>query len=96
VVFDLQERKAIWADLAMSSREWYYGNNVESNATSIEEKLEAVVTNYNRLSLYELFELHATARGELVENKDDAETIFALNEGITPFNIDIINAEYMA
>ena len=96
VVFDLLEKKAIWVDLATSQHTQWGGNNIESNRASIEEKLKAVVTSYNQLSLYELFELHAHARGEIVENKSDADTVFSLTEGITPFDIDEINAAFIA
>ena len=95
VVFDLLNEKAIWVDLATSQRSQWGGNNIESNHASIEDKLKAVVTSYNKLSLYELFELHGNARGELVDNKKEADTVFSLTEGITPFNIDEINAEFI-
>lgn len=95
VVFDLQERRAIWVDLATSSNAFHYANNVESNRASIEEKLKAIVESRNKLSLYELFELHAMARGELVTDKEEAETIFGLNEGIGPYDINAINADYI-
>ena len=95
VVFDLQERRAIWVDLATSSNAFHYGNNVESNRASIEEKLKAIVESQNKLSLYELFELHAIARGQLVGDKDKADTVFSLNEGIGPYHINDINADYI-
>lgn len=39
-------------------------------------------------NLYELFELHARARGELIDDKGQAETIFSVKEGITPFEME--------
>jgi len=96
VIFDLQERKAIWADLATARRIGYGGNNVESNRASIEETVEAIVTMKNKLSLYELFMLHARTRGEVVDNKEDADVVFSMYEGITPYNIPTINSEYLA
>jgi hypothetical protein len=45
--------------------------------------------------LYELFELHAAARGELVETPEDADTVFTLTKGVTPFDVNTINAEFM-
>ena len=40
--------------------------------------------------------LHAEARGEeIVENIEDADTVFSIDEGITPFDVDIIVAEYI-
>jgi len=95
VVFDLQERKAIWTDISTSSRSYYGGNNVESNQASIQETLEAIIDAKHKLSLYELFELHALARGEAAHTKEEADTIFSLEEGVTPFNLNLINAEYI-
>jgi len=95
VVFDLQERKAIWADISTSSKELYGGNNVESNQASIQETLEAVIESKHKLSLYELFELHAKARGTLVDTPDQADTVYSIENGVTPFDINLINSEYL-
>lgn len=94
VLFDLQERQIIWVDLPVS-RDGYYINNVENNAASIQQKLRAIVQADNKLSLYELFSLHAEARGELVEDKSEADTMFALDEGVTPFHVNTINSEFI-
>ena len=96
VVFDLRDKKIIWVDVATSSYQNWGGNNVESNAASIEEKLEAAVTIEHKVSLYELFELHALARGSLVESREEADTVFSVDQGITPYCINEINAEYIA
>lgn len=97
VVFDLVARKAIWTDLATSRYNTHWGgNNVESNKASIEEKLEAIVSLNNKTTLAELFTIHAEARStEIVEDKADADTVFAVNEGIGPRDITVINAEYL-
>ncbi|TQV81069.1 TerD family protein [Aliikangiella coralliicola] len=95
IMFDLVTRKAIWVDLATSRRTGWGGNNVESNAASIEEKLEAIVHSRNKLSLYELFELHVFGRGELVDSVEKADTVFSLEAGVTPFHINEINAEFL-
>lgn len=94
VVFDLVERKAIWTDLP-TSRDGYYYNNVESNQATIQQKLNAIVNVRNRLSLYDLFSLHALARGEIVVDKAEADTVFAVHEGITPFHVNEINAAFL-
>lgn len=96
VVFDLVERKAIWADLNTSTRYMHGGNNLHSNRASIQETLEAVVSLDSKVTLYELFMLHAQARGKLVLNKDDADTVFSINEGVTPYDISTINSEYLS
>lgn len=95
VVFDLVERKAIWVDVATPRLVGWGGNNVESNKASIENTIEAIVTMKNKLSLYELFKLHADVRGTIVESKEDADTVFSMYEGTTPYNIAEINSEYL-
>lgn len=95
IMFDLVTKKAIWVDMPTSRRTRWGGNNVESNAASIEEKLEVIVHSKNKLSLYELFELHALGRGELINSAEEADTIFSIEQGITPFHINEINAEYL-
>lgn len=95
VVFDLQQRKAIWTDLPTSRNGFYYNNNVENNYASIEQKLNAMVNTQHKLSLYELLELHAQARGELVETRDEADMVFAFDGTVTPFDVNTINAEYV-
>jgi hypothetical protein len=95
VVFDLLTRKAIWTDISTSSNYSYGSNNVESNQASIQETLEAVIDSKHKLSLYELFELHATARGQIVKTQEEADTVFSVEKGITPFDINLINSEYV-
>ena len=106
VVFDLVERKAIWADLSAARGSFGssyghfgrrdYGNSVESNKASIEQTMSAIIEAKSKLSLFELFHLHAEARGQLVDNRAEAETVFSLREGITPFNINEIASDFLA
>ena len=95
-VFDLKERKMIYCDLSTSRSVHWGGNNVESNAASIEQTLQSIVQANNKVTLYKLFEMHAQARGELVETKEAAETVFSLDEGVTPYDINVISSEYIA
>lgn len=95
VVFDLHERKAIWVDLPASRSGFYANNNVENNRASIQQKLYAIVNSSNKLSLYELFEMHAKSRGEVVLNRDEADITFSLDGDVTPFDVNVINAEYL-
>ncbi len=95
VVFDLQTRKAIWTDISTSSQTYCGGNNVESNQASIQETLEAIIDSKHKLSLYELFELHAKARGEIVDSQSEADTIFSLDKGVTPYDVNLINSDYI-
>jgi len=95
-VFDLVERKAIWCDVSGSSHSHRSGNNVASNKASIKETLRAIVQAANKVSLYKLFELHAKGRGEMVESPEEADTIFSLNQGITPYDINTISSDFLA
>ncbi|MCH2207114.1 MAG: TerD family protein [Lentisphaerales bacterium] len=95
-VFDLKERKMIYCDLSTMRSVHWGGNNVESNAASIEQTLRSIVQANNKVTLYKLFEMHAQARGELVETKEAAETVFSLDKGITPYDINVISSEYIA
>ena len=49
----------------------------------------------HRTSLYDLLRMHVDARGEVCETKEEADVIFDVEEGITPFDTEIILAEYM-
>lgn len=94
VVFDLLRREVIWVDLTTKQNTRFGGNNVESNQASIEEKIEAMVKSDNKVSLYQLFAMHGQARGEMVDEKVDADTVFALDEGIGPYDITKINSQF--
>lgn len=39
--------------------------------------------------------LHIRARGEMVSAIGAAQSVFAIDHGITPFDLDRISAEYM-
>jgi hypothetical protein len=95
VLFDLQLREVVWTDLPILKDAYGHGNNVRNNSASIQDKLNAIVNTQNRLSLYDLFRLHALGRGELVDNQAAAETVFGMNAGITPFHVNEINANYL-
>jgi hypothetical protein len=101
VMFDLKERKAIWLDINVSGNSFdtrtygTSGNNIENNRASTEELVEAFVSLDNKISLADLFTIHAMARGSITNNKDEADTIFAMDEGVTPYDVTTINAEYL-
>jgi stress response protein SCP2 len=92
IVFDLQERVAIWADLSLNSAAAI--NNVGQNRVGISQMAKAIST-LQKPALYDLFEMHIEARGKPVL-KEEAETIFSLYEGITPFDQDRILKDFLA
>lgn len=94
VILDLVERTIIWTDLALTRYPDYH-NNVEGNQKGI-VLMGKAMTTLRKPDLYDLFMLHAKARGELVDTKDQADTIYAVDEGVTPYDIEQIMAEYLA
>lgn len=93
VILDLVERTIIWTDLALTRYPDYH-NNVEGNQKGI-VLMGKAITTLRKPDLYDLFMLHAKARGELVDTKDQADTIYAVDEGVTPYDIEQIMAEYL-
>ena len=94
VIFDLKERKVIWSDLSLSHNP-NYQNNVQGNLNGL-MLMGKAMTSLHKPNLYELFELHATARGTTVTEKEEADVIFSLEEGITPFDIETIMADFLS
>ncbi|MCR2804626.1 TerD family protein [Paenibacillus soyae] len=94
VIMDLVKRTVIWTDLALTRHPDYY-NNVEGNRRGM-SLMGHAMTELRKPDLFDLFQIHAKARGELVETAEQAETIFASDRGVTPFDIERIMAEYLA
>jgi stress response protein SCP2 len=92
-ILDLQDRQMIWCDLALASNPKFV-NNIEGNEKGMVLMGQAM-TNLQKPDLYALFSLHAEARGTRVADTATAQTIFSVQEGITPFDADIIMAEYL-
>ena len=93
VILDLRERKMFWADLALThDPRWEV--NIERNQRGFVHMGRAITTLV-KPSLYTLFNLHVEARGERVLEAQDADVVFSLNEGITPFDTEDIMANFM-
>ncbi len=91
-VMDLQERRMIWADLGLtSSARW---NNVNNNLSGVSLMLRALI-HTPRPDLETLFDLHVRARGERVASAQQAQAIFAPDQGITPFDTDLIRSQFL-
>lgn len=93
VILDLVERTVIWTDLALTRHPNYY-NNIEGNQKGM-VLMGKAMTTLKKPNLYDLFMLHAKARGRLVDNAAEADTIFSVDEGITPFDTSRIMAEFI-
>ncbi len=79
VLFDLKERKVIYADMSMASR----GRHAAVAAQS--EKQAALTEGMLSLpdrkpTLYDVVFLNAMARGSLVDNPDEADTCFMIED----------------
>ena len=92
-VFDLMENEVIWADMGLSHHPSFQ-NNVRTNLSSATVMLRSL-TRLAKPDLYTLFSLHVRARGELTANGEPVETVFGVDEGITPYDIDRIRAEFL-
>lgn len=92
-VFDLVTREVIWADIALAGNP-RWANNVRNNLTGVSLMIRSL-TGLRKTDLHTLFELHVRARGERVEGAEQAQTVFAIDRGVTPFDLDRIGAEYM-
>lgn len=93
IIIDLVERKVIWSDLAVqNNRRWC--NNVEGNEDTI-TLLGRGLTQLSKPNLYTLFSLHAAARGEFVQDPEEADVVFSVTEGTTPYDIEEIVSEYL-
>jgi len=93
IVFDLVEGTAVWCDMALRHHP-NFNNSVGANLKGIALTMRAMV-ELSKPNLYDLFSLHARARGEMVDSADGAETVFSVEAG-TPFEIERIGSEFMA
>lgn len=93
VILDLVERTVVWTDLSLTRHPNYY-NNVEGNQKGM-VLMGKAMTTLQKPDLHDLFMLHAKARGEIVHDEDQADTIFSVDKGVTPFDIEQIMAEFL-
>jgi hypothetical protein len=92
-ILDLVDRELIWTDLALR-RNPRWQNSVEANQRGMVLMGKAMLA-LHKPTLYELFALHAEARGTPTAERAAADTVFAIDGGVTPFDIPLILAEYL-
>lgn len=92
VAFDLEQRRAIWLDVAL--KESPRLNNARNNLTGVSLMLRAV-NSLVKPDLFTLFSLHAQARGALVDVPEQAAHVFSIDRGLTPFDTKRIQSEFM-
>lgn len=93
LILDLQTERVVWTDLALTKNPSTI-NNVQSNLSSLGLLCQAMV-QLQKPNLYDLFALHIDARGERVYNPEQAQTIFSVHQGITPWDIDTIISAFV-
>lgn len=97
VIFDCVNREVIWCDMNLTLSGCYShrgGNNLESNLSGVAATCYSMV-NMSKPNLYDLIDLHIRARGLRVDNKEDADVVFDIESGITPFDTEVFMAEYL-
>lgn len=92
LLIDLQNREAIWVDMAYTGT--HSINNVKNRSLGISQTAKAIA-ELPKATLHDLFSMHAQARG-IPSSKDEADTVFSLYEGVTPFEQDKIMSEFLA
>lgn len=93
VIFDLETHEAIWCDLALKSTPSF--NNVENNLSGLSLMVRSMIA-LKTPNLFDLFSLHAKARGEIVDDWQEADTVFSREDGdVTPFDLEKIAADYL-
>ncbi|MCU0494137.1 MAG: TerD family protein [Chloroflexaceae bacterium] len=92
VILDLVARQVIWTDLALNNHP-RVNNTIEGNQKGM-LLMGYALTNLVKPDLYELFTLHAAARGTL-SPRESAQVVFAPDGTVTPFDISVILANYL-
>ncbi|MEI2430091.1 TerD family protein [Lysobacter yananisis] len=91
-VLDLERNQAVWCDLGIGGRPRW--NNAANQLSGVSLILRAMEHDAAP-DLYTLFELHAQARGSLVAERAQAQTVFAEDGDVSPFDVDRIRAEFL-
>lgn len=92
MVIDLEAGEMLWTDIALTQSPLW--NNVRQNLTGVSLMLRGI-TSLQKPTLQTLFSLHAEARGRLVASAEEAETVFGVDAGITPFDAPRILSEFL-
>lgn len=92
-VFDCESREIIWTDINVSPDK-IKPITIEDNSSRIAKAINAII-NINKPTLYDLVYFNATARGEIVENKYEADIVFSNDTTEVPiFNDEGVVTDY--
>jgi hypothetical protein len=92
-LYDINRKEYIWADLPLANTAGRL--NLFSVRHNLAYAIEGLA-EMKKANLHDLFSLHAKARGALVSSREEADTVFSINEGITPYDFEKIASEFMA
>jgi hypothetical protein len=95
-MFDVEKREMIWMDEV--GMEGVYGRGLNANTVDANWQGTSMgcykVLHMEKPNISDVIRINAEARGgEIVYNKEDADLIFAFNEGITPTDLDYFSGE---
>lgn len=86
VIFDCKERKFIWCDMNLQiAATRYGGNNLENNLRGVTATCYGLA-NMQKPNLYDLVYFNALARGEIVNDRNEADIIFS-NDKTVPYEV---------
>lgn len=92
-IIDFKTREVIWVDMVVSHEEAL--NNARTTQSAANYLLRSLIHTH-KPTLYDLFDLHIKARGgELVENEDEADTVFGGSTGLQAWDYNTILADYL-
>ncbi|QQP97371.1 TerD family protein [Lysobacter enzymogenes] len=91
-LLDLERAQAVWCDVGIGGHPRW--NNAANQLSGISLILRAMEYDASP-DLYSLFELHAHARGSPVAERAQADTVFAADGDVDPFDVDRIRAEFL-
>lgn len=91
-IIDLEEMCIYWADVPVTKS--FGCNDIKFNRKNLTYTLESII-NICKPNLYDVIFMNAIARGEIVDNKEEAEIVYSIDGDVTPFDVDIIVGEYI-
>ena len=94
-MFDIEKMEMIWIDEVGQDvfRSNLRVNNIDANWLGTNMVCYKAL-HMEKANISDVIRLNAEARnGEIVENKEDADLVFSLNEGITPMDFDFFSGE---
>lgn len=93
LVYDVEKEKMLWVDMALGGNRYIHA--LEATMDACEFVIKAA-QNIETISMYDLLSLHVQARGELVNNPLEADEVFSMDKGTTPFETEKIIARFIA